>query len=212
MLKKSWLLIGLSAFLLTACPSDTQQDADKTPTQQTGDEIASNQPTNINSPLPHPDSLTLSFEEVGKMVSVIAKPHRSEQVPYTIYLPAGFSLNAEEPGKDVVLSDLSEVSSMRLEVIIDHDANTEKHLVDAMRAGLVAGGQNEDIHPLNVKLPNTVEHATIEQTSTENMFTTGMVFKQDDIWVRATIFSDKNANLSNALVEIATTIRQNSKI
>lgn len=208
MSKNLWALAILSMGLLTACPSDNTEQ------KQTASEMntASSPDTHAKTtnPLPHPDSIQLHFKQAGKDISVTAKPQKSEQVAYQIYLPAGFALTPEEPGKDIVTSDLSEISSMRIEVIADADAHTQANLNKAMQEGLRLSGQDSPIQTLTPQLPDTLQDALIQQTESEQMVITGMVFKQDNLWTRITIFSDKQAELSDELIQIAATIRQSA--
>lgn len=205
MLKKSWLLACICTVFLTACPSEPNQPIASN--DNMASEVASDN-TTLATPLPHPKSIEMQYSQLGQEQTALAFPQKSEQLAYQVYLPSGFLLSGEEPGKDVVISDLSESSMMRLEVVVNHDKDTYQYLLNAMQDGLAASIPDATIETLKPKLPESMQNTKIAQVKNKQLTVTGMVFEQDDLMVRATIFSDNDADLSGAFVQMASTIRQ----
>ncbi len=204
-----WCLAGL----LSAC----DRDAGTTPAPHPP---ASSASAPAVSPVP-PDTVetaperSLHYQRHGQAQQITAYLTDSPNGDYRLYLPQGYSLMAEEPGHDVVLSEQSERAMLRLAV---HPASEAAwtQLLQQMSAGLAAGGTDGAsvaITPVldTQALPQPVQRSAMMRAKHATGDVTGVVFEHHGLMVRLTIWDDPAQDLGDLLLRIGASVQPVTK-
>lgn len=136
----------------------------------------------------------------------------SPEHDYEIALAEGFSLTAEEPGRDMVTYDANDQISMRIETFSKDDINYEEMASQTeSNVGLTApDGQYQpyDIQSL-IEKNKEVQHATgfIATFAEDGEQVVTVVYEKESKIVRLTVFDRTSSNVTNALLEMGLTVK-----
>lgn len=143
-------------------------------------------------------TLTYKFNSETKTGTAVLKT--SDNQPYSIYVLPEFELNAEEPGKDVLLLTENDSIFMRIELLPDNVdwAATEENVKTQL------GAVSETITDPGLAIENGVAY----EATTNNEVVTGVLLKDEKAPVRLTMFTTKDADYRQAFLEMAKTIQK----
>lgn len=214
------LTIILSITVLVACntkqdsttepsSSDTNEtvtdNANGTEEKTTPTENDTEQSTDTITTTTENESTTISYTSKGKNFDEKTTTVSGEQ--YSIQVIPGFTLTPEEPGKDVLMYDEDDTVSMRIESMSINDT-TFNELVANTEETIAA--INEQYEPFELT-PYVGEHSLKNSTSYianfENESVIAVVFEKGDRLVRLTIYDNKEAELSEAMIKMGLSIK-----
>ncbi|MBB4824117.1 hypothetical protein HNO89_001337 [Sporosarcina luteola] len=203
-MKLNWKMIstGMAAALfLTACGTDKDspkpEEGTSAPDQvvtETGSEENGN-----------------NASEVGQNdnVSDGAESMSSDEQNYTMQVLPGFTLTAEEPGRDVLYSDKNSEAFMRIETKENEGENYDDWVANVQE--LVKASTDEDVQNVTDAslLPSGegIENAVAFNSKTDDVSTTGIVFVKGDLLVRLTIFDTPEEELGKDFIKMGETIQ-----
>ncbi|KGR83904.1 hypothetical protein [Lysinibacillus odysseyi] len=234
-MKKQTLLFtsALSAMLLLAACNTTEKDDTPVDDQTTGsvdettktedgsnenkeetangsseDTTEENAGKDVENTLP---SIQYEDENGQKKESKLSWTTSPEQ-DYEIALAEGFSLTAEEPGRDMVTYNANDQISMRVETFSKDDTDYEEKARETeSTVGLTApDGQYQpyDIQSL-VEKNKEIQHATgfIATFAEDDDQVVTVIYEKDSKIVRLTVFDRTSSKVTNALLEMGLTVK-----
>ncbi|WP_342472961.1 hypothetical protein MHH70_07565 [Metasolibacillus sp. FSL H7-0170] len=133
---------------------------------------------------------------------------KSPQQDYSINLMDGFTITAEEPGRDIVMADIDPDVSMRIEAFPKADIAFDELLTntsDAVNAIAPEEGYSEyDLSPIQLNEQITNMQTFYVELEGETVLT--LLYELPDNFIRLTIF-DNQADLKDALAQMGLTIK-----
>lgn len=151
---------------------------------------------------------TLLHVRNNEKISETATLIESDNQNFVMYVLPGYTLSAEEPGKDVLLFDDNGEISMRIETVALNESNYSDMLqstVAFMEAGSTTGKTQvySDIAPFQSEKVKNV-NGFVNDFGKDRV--TALLFETEDFFVRLTVFDSKEEDLTNALFTMGTTI------
>ncbi|WP_243298763.1 hypothetical protein [Bacillus litorisediminis] len=203
-------VLFLTSVILTACgtsstapeeePANTTNPSANENTAQNPEETdAAEEPDADTNEEENSKTLTYTFNgsEVSETASLISSPEQ----PYSLSVLPGFTLDSEEPGKDVLyLNDDSSIF-MRIE-LIDKTVNIEQLIQTTTdQLAVVTDVVNHDESSENVELPDAIK---LEASNNEQTVTS--YIKKGDFQWKITMFTTPSSDYRDAFLEMAKTI------
>ncbi|WP_042471337.1 hypothetical protein [Bacillus ndiopicus] len=230
---KKYLLIFsiLTALLLAACNAESQSEepspetdsndvtvenpSDQEETDKDGaieekekeedEEVDTENITSEESPSSQVHSITYKSNNQEMKGSTINT--KSPQQDYHMDLMEGFTITAEEPGRDVVMADADPDVSMRIEAFPKSEAVFDELLTntnDTVSAIAPEDGYNEyDLSSIQLNEQITNMHTFYVEFEGETVLT--LLYELPEKFIRLTIF-DNEADLKDALIQMGLTI------
>lgn len=219
-MKKTLLIFSLiTALMLAACDEKPKTEA-QTPETNTEDQTTANNETTDNSEQatdnnkPNTDeqqsevkSETISYVSNNKTETAVAEKTKSPQQDYTIELLQGFTLTAEEPGKDMLMYNDNPDTSMRIEVLDASELSFDELLTnttDTVQA-VASSKDYKEYNLTSTKLKDTIKNMHTFLVEFENDTVLTLLYETKGKFVRLTIF-DNEADLKDAFVQMGLTI------
>ncbi|MCT6924129.1 hypothetical protein [Metasolibacillus sp.] len=228
-MKKYLLILSiLTALLLAACGTESQTEEPsptddsngapvENPSEQEeidGDDAVEEEETEENTEDPateeNPtnDVQSITYKSNNQEIKGSTTNTQSPQQDYHIDLMDGFTITAEEPGRDVVMADVDPDVSMRIEAFPKADIVFEELLTntsDMVEASLAGEDYNEyDLSSIQLDEQITNMHTFFVEYEGETVLT--LLYERPDKFIRLTIF-DNDADLKDALVKMGLTIK-----
>ncbi|WP_107841892.1 hypothetical protein [Metasolibacillus meyeri] len=225
---KKYLLIFsiLTALFLAACSTESQteepipnEDSNDTTTEEPNNEeelgednaVEEDKEENTDETTteenPTNDVHSITYKSNNQEVKGSTIITKSPQQDYHINLMDGFTLTAEEPGRDVVMADINPDVSMRIEAFPKADAVFEELLTntsDTVDAIASEEGYSEyDLASIQLDEHITNMHTFYVEYEGETVIT--LLYERPDKFIRLTIF-DNDIDLKDALVQMGLTI------
>ncbi|MEC1178712.1 hypothetical protein P9B03_09480 [Metasolibacillus meyeri] len=225
---KKYLLIFsiLTALFLAACSTESQteepipnEDSNDTTTEEPNNEeelgednaVEEDKEENTDETTteenPTNDVHSITYKSNNQEVKGSTIITKSPQQDYHINLMDGFTLTAEEPGRDVVMADINPDVSMRIEAFPKADAVFEELLTntsDTVDAIASEEGYSEyDLASIQLDEQITNMHTFYVEYEGETVIT--LLYERPDKFIRLTIF-DNDIDLKDALVQMGLTI------
>ncbi|MEO4054298.1 hypothetical protein [Solibacillus sp. CAU 1738] len=227
MQKNIILLSFLSMLLLAACNTTTNEPVNE-----------QEQPTNItakdeNSELEKDNEAAQNNEEItetgqqegtneesnGKLHSItyttkgkaVTSPTvnvNSSQQDYTINLLDGYTLTAEEPGRDMVLNNENNAVSMRIETFKKAEVVYEELLNNTKDSVLAIApeGQYKEMDLTNVEIGKQISNIHTFHVELEAETVSTVLYEANNKFIRLTIFDDES-DLTDAFLKMGLTIQ-----
>ncbi len=233
-MKKHTLLFtsALSAMLLLAACNTTEEDEtpvdeqtagsvdETTDTQDEGaeNEETSNEPSdetseeNAGEDAANPPSTIQYVDENGQQQEATTAWTTSPEQDYEIALAEGFSLNAEEPGRDMVTYDANDQISMRIETFSKDETHYEEMARQTeSNVGVTAPEGNYQPYEIKdlVAENEDVQHAAgfiVTYPEDEEQVVT-VIYEKESKIVRLTVFDRTASEVTNALLEMGMTVK-----
>lgn len=227
MKKNILLLTGLCVLLLAAC-NTTSTEPIKDEEQSTSDSTSngsSEQTKNDEEAQKNEESGNVNQEEnsdnseektthsitylsKGKEIKESTTQVNSPQQNYTIDLLNGYTLTAEEPGRDMVLYNDNNAISMRIEVFNKADVKFDDVLANTTDTvmAIAPDGQYDKINLTNINLDENIKKIDTFYVELESETVSTILFEKNNIYVRLTIYDDKS-DLKDALLKMGLSIR-----
>lgn len=232
-MKKSILLLTLSSILLlAACNTTEPVKEEEQPTNSTNNEENSvqnqeeeeetvekaeedqnnGQSSNTNQEETNngaeETTHSITYNSKGKEITDSTKQVKSPQQNYTIELLNGFTLTAEEPGRDMVLFDDNNDISMRVETFNNTDIVYDELLANTKDSALAIApnGQYKEVDLTNTELDESIKKINTFYVELEGESISTILFNKNDKYIRLTIFDD-TSDLKDALLKMGLSIQ-----
>ncbi|WP_431029302.1 hypothetical protein [Lysinibacillus sp. LZ02] len=222
-MKKHAFLIT-SAFsamlLLAACNStetptpieeeDTAGTVNETTDTQNG--AAEGEDTTADTGTEETNESTIEYVENGQPKKVETVTTVSPQQDYTISLAKGFSLEAEEPGRDMVMYDANNEHSMRVEILAKDETTYEEAALQTENTVKITAPEGKyEPYALDSLLAThkDIANATgyvVTYTEDKDQVVT-VVFEKGTKIVRLTVFDTTAAEMTDAFLQMGFTIQ-----
>lgn len=188
-------ILILGSFL-TACGTDeseqpTNNSEQSTPDQKTDTPVESDEPSIV-------EEEPSKSETSGQLIE-------SDEQFYEMYILPEFQLEAEEPGKDVLLWKEDSSVFMRIETFTKEDiefAQAEASMLETVSASNPDAEIAETSAPQGVKFLNSVAY----EIPTPEGKVTGIVYEKEKLIVRLTIFDNADVNATADFIDMGSTI------
>ena len=155
---------------------------------------------------------SIQYVENGEQKEIETTMTQSPEQDYEIALAQGFSIEGEEPGRDMLVYDEDDQYSMRIEVFAKDETNYEEMAQQTENTVAITapGGQYTpyDLKSL-LALHKDILNATgyvVTYTENDDQVVTVIFEKQSKI-VRLTIFDTTAAEMTNAFLQMGFTIQ-----
>lgn len=233
-MKKQTLIFtsALSAMLLLAACNSTEKEDTPVDDQTTGsvdettdtqkenatNEEESNETTeenageNAEETTANPPSTIQYVDEKGQQQEAKTTLTKSPEQDYEIALAEGFSLTAEEPGRDMVTYDANDQISMRIETFAKDETHYEEMAQQTeSTVGLTAPDgkyQPYDIQTL-IEKNKDIKHATgfVATYPEDGEQVVTIIYEKESKIVRLTVFDRTSGEITNALLEMGLTVK-----
>lgn len=170
------------------------------------------QPTDTEQPSPEePADTPVETEEPGIVEEEPSNAEtngqliESDEQFYDLYVLPGFQLEAEEPGKDVLLWEQDSSVFMRIETFTTEAVEFEQAeaaLIETLTASNPDAEMTEAAAPQGMKFLNSVAY----EIPTSEGKVTGVVYEKEKLIVRLTIFDNATANATADFIDMGGTI------
>lgn len=150
----------------------------------------------------------LTYQSGGSEQAGQAMLTESDEMDYSIYVLDGYQLTSEEPNKDVLYWNEDEQVFMRIETF---GADADYTMLTEQMIGSLEydGGEAADVSgEYSLAGSSGIDDLVIRQLETEEGLTTGAVFVKDGMTVRLTVFDKPEADQTDALLTMGSTIGQ----
>lgn len=230
-MKKSILLLTLLSILMLAACNTTEpvkdeeqpttstnkeensvQNDDQDATEEKNEENQNNeQSTNTNQEESNTGTEekthSITYNSNGKEITDSTTLIESPQQNYSMELLNGFTLTAEEPGRDMLLLNDNDAISMRIEVF-NTDIAFDELLANTKDSALAIApnGQYEELDLSNLELDKGIKNIATFNVQLENETISTVLFNKNNKYIRLTIFDDKS-DLKDALLKMGLTIQ-----
>lgn len=232
-MKKTLLLITLSSLLLlAACNTTEPVKEEEQPTnsttnneengvqnleenlteeaeeeeQNSGQSSPTNQEETNNEAEETTNTITYysNGKEMTGSTTQIESPHQN----YTMNLLKGFTLTAEEPGRDMVLFDNDHAISMRIELFESTDYVYDELLANTKDSALAIApnGQYKELDLTNTDLDENIKEIDTFYVELESETISTILFNKNDKFIRLTIYDD-TSDLKDALLKMGLSIQ-----
>lgn len=182
----------------TTATETTETSNESTTETETADQPSSNDQTNSTTP----------EKPIAADIAYTASPEQN----YEISLKQGYTLTAEEPGRDMVINDANDRISMRIEAYNKSDVNY-KELAQTAQQTVEVTAPDGKYETLDVTASlaahsdvlNAVAYKIVYTEDAEQAVTV-VVEKQDKI-IQLTIFDSIDSKFTNELLEMGFSVR-----
>ena len=214
-MKKRWNLLFIAiatVLLLTACgTSDSGKDStngkpegtvDKNATEE-GIEDSEEQSTDAEDTNPEGNNTTTSNQIKDAQLT------DSDAQDYSIYLLPSYKLTSEEPGRDILYVEENDSIFMRIETIEAEEGAYEfavENIVEVLKASSEGSTPEEFTDADLLPTGPGIENAKGFSVNSETGPVTGLVFNQNGIVVKITIFDSPKAEHYEKFLQMAETI------
>ena len=155
---------------------------------------------------------TIQYVENGEQKEVKTTPTKSPQQDYQIALATGFSLTAEEPGRDMLMYDANDEYSMRIEVFAKDELKyeeiaqqTEDTVAITAPEGKYAPYEIESLVTSDKDIINATGFVVTYTEDDDQVVT--VIFEKESKIVRLTIFDTTASEMTNAFLQMGFTIQ-----
>ena len=159
-----------------------------------------------------PSNNTIQYVKNGEQKEVETTMTQSPEQDYEIALAQGFSVEGEEPGRDMLVYDEDDQYSMRIEVFAKDETNyeemaqqTEHTIAITAPEGQYAPYELEPLLAPHKDILNATGYV-VTYTEDDDQVVTVIFEKQSKI-VRLTIFDTTAAEMTNAFLQMGFTIQ-----
>jgi len=159
-----------------------------------------------------PSNNTIQYVKNGEQKEVETTMTQSPEQDYEIALAQGFSVEGEEPGRDMLVYDEDDQYSMRIEVFAKDETNyeemaqqTENTVAITAPEGQYAPYDLESLLDSHKDILNATGYV-VTYTEDDDQVVTVIFEKQSKI-VRLTIFDTTAAEMTNAFLQMGFTIQ-----
>ena len=159
-----------------------------------------------------PSNNTIQYVKNGEQKEVETTMKQSPEQDYEIALAQGFSVEGEEPGRDMLVYDEDDQYSMRIEVFAKDETNyeemaqqTENTVAITAPEGQYAPYDLESLLASHKDILNATGYV-VTYTEDDDQVVTVIFEKQSKI-VRLTIFDTTAAEMTNAFLQMGFTIQ-----
>ena len=159
-----------------------------------------------------PSNNTIQYVKNGEQKEVETTMTQSPEQDYEIALAQGFSVEGEEPGRDMLVYDEDDQYSMRIEVFAKDETNyeemaqqTENTVAITAPEGQYAPYDLESLLASHKDILNATGYV-VTYTEDDDQVVTVIFEKQSKI-VRLTIFDTTAAEMTNAFLQMGFTIQ-----
>lgn len=160
-----------------------------------------------------PSNPTIQYEKNGEQKEVVTTMTKSPEQDYEIALAQGFSVEGEEPGRDMLVYDENDQYSMRIEVFAKDETNNYEELAQQTEntvAITAPEGQYTlyELEPLLASHKDILNAAgyVVTYTEDDDQVVT-VIFEKESKIVRLTIFDTTAAELTDAFLQMGFTIQ-----
>ena len=159
-----------------------------------------------------PSNTTIQYKKNGEQKEVETTMTQSPEQDYEIALAQGFSIEGEEPGRDMLVYDEDDQYSMRIEVFAKDETNyeemaqqTENMVAITAPEGQYTPYELESLLASHKDILNATGYV-VTYTEDDDQVVTVIFEKQSKI-VRLTIFDTTAAEMTNAFLQMGFTIQ-----
>lgn len=210
--------------LLTACnstedPNPVKEEEttgsvnEQTNTQNSANDSADTEVVDDAVQEATPSNPTIQYEKNGEQKEVETTMTQSPEQDYEIALAQGFSVEGEEPGRDMLVYDENDQYSMRIEVFAKDETNNYEELAQQTEntvAITAPEGQYTlyELEPLLASHKDILNAAgyVVTYTEDDDQVVT-VIFEKESKIVRLTIFDTTSAELTDAFLQMGFTIQ-----
>ena len=160
-----------------------------------------------------PSNHTIQYEKNGEQKEVETTMTQSPEQDYEIALAQGFSVEGEEPGRDMLVYDEDHQYSMRIEVFAKDETNNYEELAQQTEntvAITAPEGQYTlyELEPLLASHQDILNAAgyVVTYTEDDDQVVT-VIFEKESKIVRLTIFDTTAAQMTDAFLQMGFTIQ-----
>ena len=160
-----------------------------------------------------PSNPTIQYEKNGEQKEAVTTMTKSPEQDYEIALAQGFSIEGEEPGRDMLVYDENDQYSMRIEVFAKDETNNYEELAQQTEntvAITAPEGQYTlyELEPLLASHKDILNAAgyVVTYTEDDDQVVT-VIFEKESKIVRLTIFDTTAAELTDAFLQMGFTIQ-----
>lgn len=160
-----------------------------------------------------PSNPTIQYEKNGEQKEVVTTMTKSPEQDYEIALAQGFSVEGEEPGRDMLVYDENDQYSMRIEVFAKDETNNYEELAQQTEntiAITAPEGQYTlyELEPLLASHKDILNAAgyVVTYTEDDDQVVT-VIFEKESKIVRLTVFDTTAAELTDAFLQMGFTIQ-----
>ncbi|WP_350020076.1 hypothetical protein [Priestia flexa] len=208
---QKYLLILLTAFMLTACGTAQENSKSDDSSLSTSDQVPkerspkeSSDTSSDEQTIRLPEQM-LTYENEGMQEEKMGFLKTSENQKYSLYVLEGYTFTEEEPGKDVIYYDANDALWMRIEVLpnnVDWD-KIEQEAIKGLEA-VSADVQKNSVTSYNEDL----SFRSVYSASNDKDRTTSYLVKESDKRpaMRLTIFTPVETENVNAFLEMTRSI------
>jgi len=204
----SFIAILCSAmFALAACNTADQQETTTPTTVETNEGSNTGkeeQVTEKDNTITYTSNNTEKTEETTTLTS--------DEQQYAIQAIKGFSLTAEEPGKDLLYLNEDESISMRIEYMSSNDTTFQdlvKNTEDMMSVINENVQYTEFDIQSQVKNHSNISNVAAYKVDLADRVVISVVFEKENQLVRLTIFDKPSVDLADAMIQMGLTITSN---
>lgn len=201
-------ILCISLLALAACNTANPQET-TTPTTTEETNTGNNtgkedQVTENENSITYTSNNTQKTEETTTIIS--------DEQHYSIQVIQGFTLTAEEPGKDVLYLNEDDSISMRIEYMSSNDT-TFQDLVKSTEEMMSVVNENVQYTDFDIQ-SNVKNHSNISNFAAYKVDLTdqaviSVVFEKENQLVRLTIFDKPTVDLTDAFVQMGLSISSN---
>ncbi|MDT2047211.1 hypothetical protein CHN50_01140 [Priestia aryabhattai] len=208
---QKYLLILLTAFMLTACGTAQENSKSDDSSLSTSDQVPkerspkeSSDTSSDEQTIRLPEQM-LTYENEGMQEEKMGFLKTSENQKYSLYVLEGYTFTEEEPRKDVIYYDANDALWMRIEVLpnnVDWD-KIEQEAIKGLEA-VSADVQKNSVTSYNEDL----SFRSVYSASNDKDRTTSYLVKESDKRpaMRLTIFTPVETENVNAFLEMTRSI------
>lgn len=152
------------------------------------------------------DNTSITYTSNGKQETVETTPVNSDQQNYSIQVIPGFTLTAEEPGKDLLFYEEDDTISMRIETHSKSESTFDTLVTNTKE---MMSAIQEDYKPLDLSQykNNEIVNSAAFVAELENEKVVGIVFEKENLLIRLTIFDNNTKDLTDAMIRMGLTIK-----
>lgn len=201
--KIGFVAITLSLMLNACAEKDVATKDDKqietTPVTEENKKSKDQESTPLKESLIRLPEMKLTYDMEGELHERNAVLHMSEYQGFSLYLYEGYSLEAEEPGKDMIIGENAEI---RIEVLPDMTVEERRLLVEERAAA--TGG--DVFHNESALMNGWVNHSIWYKAYTKDMAVSVISALINDKHVVVTIFTPREKEVLQPIIAMLDTM------
>lgn len=209
--------------LLAACNSAedstpvTQEETTGSVNEQTNKQNSANDhaDTEVDDAVQEttPSNPTIQYETNGEQTEVETTMKKSPEQDYEIALAQGFSIEGEEPGRDMLVYNEDDQYSMRIEVFAKDETNNYEEIAQQTENTIAITAPEGQYTPYELE-PLLASHQDIlnaagyvvTYTEDDDQVVT-VIFEKESKIIRLTIFDTTAAEMTDAFLQMGFTIQ-----